>query len=778
MNPIMRALLLVLCGMLAVCTPGPSARVCANSTSGTNGGVNWTVTGCVIVARSSRIEVRWDGASGALVGLRNVATGTELLAGSAHSAWSARVDPTTDDIWSARAPQTPPGGPTTLTSFTARPLDGGGFTFDLAFSHSGPMTVVQHVTMRDDDSFASWTTDVAVDRSSTVVSIASPELLGVAQLPDEQLAWPWHEGVVFPQPGNALRWMQYPAAASMQWMELFTPTEGLYLGVLDPNGNYKELRFGYDPTLGRSDQPREMAVSFYGYATVARPQTTPAVEIGVAPTGGWYWGADRYRAFLERSGMMRPLPKIASELRGWHRGFSRTGKVDSPTRRTFAYCSIPPLLMPPDYTQRTGISVLTLYAWHYDGLDTYYPDYDFLSKNAADPTCLRGSDLASSMKQLAARPQANRVMFYLNGHIADPASDWFQDPAHADAQALGADGQPYLEQYPTQPGRNYHVMCPSAQTWADRLDAKAMDLRTLAPPGAGALGIYWDQVEEVPAEPCYVRTHGHSTPHSAFPEGYRALFQRIGSDFGSTEGGAYIFAAEGANDYYSQFIDVAGGMPGRPPGYAPHKCDRPIPFGIDWPCGARHAPEIGRYAMGARFLGLANFGGAFDANDEPILNTNRGTREEFTRAFLLGDPFRTMEVGYYSSPTDPYATINRFAFPRYTDIYAAEPEIYFYGRYLDANGLTLDATPAEVMGTLISGVAMDRLGVQLWNQTDADRTVGVVIHLDSLGLDGRSATGVVDLDGKASLPFQSDRRAVTFSALVPSHDVKAFKVAL
>jgi hypothetical protein len=242
-----------------------------------------------------------------------------------------------------------------------------------------------------------------------------------------------------------------------------------------------------------------------------------------------------------------------------------------------------------------------------------------------------------------------------------------------------------------------------------------------------------------------------------------------------------VFAAEGANDFYSQFIDVAGGMPGRPLGYAPQRCDQLVsttePFGVNWPCGAHHAPEIGRYTMSARFLGLANFSGKVDANDVAI-PSNFGTPEEYTRAFLLGDAFRAMEVGaYMSSSSDAYASINRYAFPRYTNIYASEPEIYFYGTYVDAKGLVLDAAPTDVMGTLIVGASTDRIGVQLWNRTGADRDVRVEIDLDALGLTG-SATTVVDLEGGTPPTTTGGGRSIGFIATVPSHDVKAFKVVL
>lgn len=774
------AALAAACAGLTVCTP--RTRNCVPSGSGSNGGVAWAISDCTIVVSNSLLELRWDAATGALAGIRNLTTGTDLLSGFTHSAWSAAVAPT-DDIWSARTGHVTPGGPTALASFAARPLDGGGFTFDLTFTPTPQLQVVQHVTVLDDEPVAHWTTDVTAAPGTTVVSISSPELLGVARMPGEQLAWPWHEGLLVPAPGTDLRTMSYPAAASMQWMELFTPSEGIYLGVLDSTGSYKELTFGFDPALGLvADTPREMAVAFYGYATAQHGYTTPEVEVGVASVGGWYWGADRYRSFLAKSGMTRKLPKMARELRGWRRGFSITKALTSPSRKKYSYCKIAPLLMPPAYTDQTGISLLALYGWHYDGLDTFYPDYDFLGKDAKDPTCLQGSDLAASMQALAARPQPNGIMFYMNAHIADPASDWFKDPSHAAAQALGPDGQPYLEYYPTQPGRPYRVMCPMAKAWADRLDAKAMELRTLAPAGARAFGVYWDQAEEVPATPCYDRTHGHSNPHSAFPEGYRALFERLNADFSlSGTDTEYVFAAEGANDYYSQFIDVAGGMPGRPLGYAPQRCDEPIsttePHGVNWPCGARHAPELGRYTMSARFLGLANFSGKLDANDT-ALPTNFGTPEEYTRAFLLGDAFRTMEVGAYSSSSsDAYASINRHAFPRYTNIYASEPEIYFYGTYVDAKGLTLDAAPTDVMATLIVGARRDRIGVQMWNQTGADRTVRVQIQLDLLGLAG-PATGVVDLEGATSPQASADGASVAFEATVPSHDVKAFKVSM
>jgi hypothetical protein len=354
-------------------------------------------------------------------------------------------------------------------------------------------------------------------------------------------------------------------------------------------------------------------------------------------------------------------------------------------------------------------------------------------------------------------------MFYINAHIADLASDWMKDPAHAASAVHGADGKPFVETYDDliQKARPFHAMCPSAPAWRAQLDGKATELRKL-----GAAGIYWDQLEEMPSLLCYDRSHGHATPATAFNEGYKALFAQVHQDF--SRGGTdtdYVFAAEGANDFYSQFIDVAAGMPGRLFGYAPADCGGCL----GWPCGgAVHAPEIGRYTMFAKALGLANYG------------SKLGDRDEFARAFLMGDPLKTLEIGAPgTSLTDAYATTNPFAFPRYPQLYASEPSIYFAGTYLDARGMTLDGTRDQVMGTSILGADGDRIGLQLWNRTDAPRTVHVALDLGALGLGARRVSGIVDLEGGAAIEMGTGSgSAVSFAVLVAAHDVKAVKLSL
>jgi hypothetical protein len=723
-------------------------------------------TSCgVITARNQLVELRWDAETGALVGLSSVASGTAFLTGATQAGWSAAVDTSTSDIWSARAQLAPVA--TRLARFDAKPLSAGGFAFDLTFAPSGPLQVVQHVTLLDGDPLTHWTTDVSVaaGATATAVELASPDLAAVAEQPGEKLLWPWHEGVIIDPPGTLPQSMVYPSPASMQWMELFTKTEGLYYAVRDSSGAYKELRFnGAAPA-----QTREMTVAFHPFVAAGQTYTTPPVDVGVAPEGGWYWGADRYRAFLDGAGMRRHLPDVVRTMHGWHKGYDRwpehAGQGYRPADLT--YCEIPSLAMPADYTTRTGLSLFLVYGWHFDGMDSFFPDYNFLGFDSNSP-CFQAADLTQALAALAARPQPNRAMFYINGHIADVASNWMQDPANAASATLGADGKPYVEFYKDQPTRTYEAMCPSAPLWQDQLVASAMRVRSLGPSDSRAAGIYWDQLEEMPAALCYDRTHGHTTPASAYPEGYRALLTRLNDEF-SVHGAdtEYVFAAEGANDFYSQYIDVAAGMPLRLFGYHPP----PGTCGGGFPCNGVHAPEVGRYTMFAKALGLSNDGAGCTDTDG------------FARAFLMGDPLRTNP--WFKPPTPPQTgsvycdeAANPRAFPRYANIYASEPSIYFDGTYKDANGLTLSVDASQALGTLFVGAQSDRVAVHFWNRTGAALTIAASVDLERLGLAPTPAAALVDLDGGPAPALTVQGKVASFSVTVPAHDVSAIKLSL
>ena len=693
---------------------------------------------------NDRITLRFNAAHGTLVGITDRATGTEWLGGDTHANFSAWIDRTTSDRFHASG-ELVRGRDLPLMRFAVNET-AGGTRLDLFFENvGGPgVRLTQHVALFLGDPVSHWTTEVTVDPgvTATVRSFVSPQVTGVVERPGERLAWPWKEGVIYTQPGAALQRMGYPLPASMQWMQLYDDRSGLYVAALDDTAAFKELRFGYDGELdavrGSAATPRQMSVALYPFVASGQTYTSPTIDVGIAPEGGWYWGADRYRAWLAQAGWVRTSAPIATDLAAWRNGANVTKRG-----QLFTYCEIPKLLLSPEYVAKTGVRMLELRRWHQGGLDAFYPDYDFLS---ADAPCQRESDLRDAMAALHRADQ--QIVFYLNGRIADPQSRWYQQGAQGDASAVKAlDGSMRDESYS---GRGFRVMCPSAGAWVEQLASKVDALR-------GANGIWWDQVEETGASLCFDRTHGHASPATAFAEGYAGLFRAARARM-IDHGGDTLFAAEGVSDVHARFIDVHGMMWSRKLGYrcaagcggtaAPSACVG------EWPCGdPEQAPELTRYTLSSKFLGIQNADASVGASDE------------YARAFLLGEPLM--------APDYPRAA-NTHAFPRYVKLYESAPDIFFRGRYLHERGLTM--VGAGVRGAVLLGDTRAALAVQVFGAEDAPFTAMLSLH--AMGLDDRRVAAVTDGESGAPIAWRDTGDGAAFEDRVSRRDVRSYRVAL
>jgi hypothetical protein len=148
----------------------------------------------------------------------------------------------------------------------------------------------------------------------------------------------------------------------------------------------------------------------------------------------------------------------------------------------------------------------------------------------------------------------------------------------------------------------------------------------------------------------------------------------------------------------------------------------------------------------------------------------------------MADPLRTNPL--FKPPVPPETgaaycdeAANPRAFPRYANIYASEPSIYFDGTYKDANGLTLSVDATQAMGTVIVGAGADRLAVQLWNETGQALPVTVAVDLARLGLKATANAALADLDGAPAPELTVNAESARFSVAVPAHDVKAIKLS-
>lgn len=673
-----------------------------------------------ITLRNSYISLSWDIVHGTLVSLYNCSTQTEYLTGSDSCNWTLFIDSAASSKWDCSLGTQVRGKDAFLTNYSTRVTD-GGIELSLLFDSVGgqDISVLQKIHLSNNDGVSSWTTSVSNNEDHTVVSaIISPQVTGLNYLQNEQLAWPWKEGQIFSDPGTDLRFMQYPVQASMQWASLYNDEESLYYGVLDSSASYKEFRFGYDSSLTPSSaSPRQLSTTLWPFLEAFSTYESPVVEVGVNNAGGWYTWADRYRNWLINSAHWTSTPsQIASELPAWRTGFNKFYTEDT---LRHAYADIPAMISSCD---SYGIDMLELLGWHSDGFDSYYPDYAYLD-NAGGATAL-----ANAIDTL--HSNGDNVFFYINNHIADIGSNWFASNGAA-AALKGIDGTPFLETYGN--GRQFYSMCPSAENWTSQLNTVATGLKSI-----GADGIWWDQMMEMEAVLCYDSTHGHSSPATAFSEGYLEMMNTMRQAF-SSDGLNYLFAAEGVCDYYSQFVDVCGMMWGRLPGYS-----------------SENAPELTRYTIPSRFLGLPTYG------------TTSGSGDEYGRAFLMGN------ILLVDSPADELPNEN--VFPRYINIYDAEPEIYYHGIYKAENGLA--TTNGNVLSSLIIGSDSDRIGIQLCNETDAVQTTLVKVSYGTLGLSGKCVAAVNNIENGTAISYQNANSDVFFWITIPAHDIAAIKVTL
>jgi len=674
-------------------------------------------SGGIITLSNTLIELKWNNSNGTIVGLKNKMTGTEHLGGSLAGNWTIFVNTTTADKWKASLGTMYKGRDASLSSANATTLT-NGIRVDLSFNGVGGknIKVVQHITVYDNDPVSHWTTEVVNNEpSSTVTAIVSPQLTGVQTLANEMLMWPYKEGEIFSNPGSFLRMMQYPVPASMQWMNLYNNNEGLYYAVLDTTAAYKEFRFGYDAGLDPStSSPRQMSATVWPFAVTNTSYASPQVDIGVASEGGWYWGADRYRDWLINTAHWeKGKPAKAMELDAWYMGNVKS--YNQPVN--LAYSALPGYIQNVNHA---GIHNLEVTGWHVDGFDSYYPDYNSISAAGGD----------TGLQNAVANIHANgdRIYFYINNHIADIGSSWYAGNAGT-SNLKTVNGAYFPESYGN--GRSFYAMSPRSSAWINQLNDRATYLRDL-----GADGIWWDQMAEMDAVLDYNSAAGHSSPATSFSEGYKLMMDTIHWNFSNHGANTdYVFAMEGVNDYYSLFVDMNGMMWGRSLGYVPQQ-----------------APQVTRYTIPAKFLGLPTSGKA------------SGSLDEYAWAFTMGNPLLV-----------DTSTPNANVFPRYTNIYKSEPTIYFYGTYKDERGLTL--SNANVKGTTIVGKNQDRLGVQLRNLSTTAQTVTVTIDYGKIGLSGKTVGSVVNIEGSASVSYTTGMNSVTFTVSIPANDVKAFKVS-
>jgi len=106
---------------------------------------------------------------------------------------------------------------------------------------------------------------------------------------------------------------------------------------------------------------------------------------------------------------------------------------------------------------------------------------------------------------------------------------------------------PYEETYPTSGKAVDVAMCPASEAFQKAIVAAADKVRA-----AGTDAIYLDQISEMRSYLCFDPNHGHTTPATAYYEGYSQLLNDI-SNVMDRYGQDWFLLCEGVCDCYYDY---------------------------------------------------------------------------------------------------------------------------------------------------------------------------------------------------------------------------------
>lgn len=542
-------------------------------------------------------------------------------------------------------------------------------------------------------------------KTGVVLSARPCDLTGIAQEQEFSLLWPNKEGEIHVDAINRMAqgelspmWASYPVPFSMQYVSLFNDEESLYYGIHDASATHKEFEFK------RDDNGVMLGSSQWLFAGPSDKKQTATTVISTQDQGGFTSAADVYKEFLvDESGWVRNQPDIVKDFVGWyptvmatHNHHYKLAYVKGSPSNAWATMKNANSMG----LKQTGIPMTLYLGWHVGGFDARYPDYEF-------DEALGGEEgFAQAISDI--HDQGGQVMMYFNNHIANVESNWYQSLT-SEGEMIGlssaiksnAKGGIFREDYGT--GLDYVAMCPASEPWIEALEDGINRVRK-----HGVDGIWLDQMMEMPSALCFDASHGHSTPATAFSEGYEKMMTRLNAVM-EQEGSNYLYGTEGVCDAYIQWVDISGMMWARKLGFSEET-----------------APETTRYTLPTKILGLPGdkeFG-----------------REEYARAFLMGEPFLITE------------NINPIL-KDYVELYQSYPDIFLQGHYLhhgDIEGLG----DTLMMGVMTSETKT-RYAIQLFNPSKEEITV-------TLTLPSKPVTVVYEKDG-TEMPLSKDELEITLT---------------
>ena len=694
---------------------------CAPTNDPNSGNASIVDDGATYVLKNNNLSLSFAKDNGSILSFKNIKTETDFIESTVGGNWAMMIDISTNNPFLSN----PTGANTHLVTsrgqsvtFNTENDENGAtitLTYDVSFNVNSKLydgiTVIQTASLSNNDDKISFNYEIFNNLNpSVIVSFTGAQLSGVkAGSDDYTLFWPYKEGKLYEEAvdmvktatdASARMQMCYPSPASMQLIQLYNQNESLFYYVKDDTREYKEFNFGcfinnkqYDYQGVSAVDKVSMSATQYPFIRGGENKMLSETVIGCSSFGDYYTGANYYREFLEEKMMRNHTDYVKnwtgfSVLIGSYYGdkhFASYTQAEGFTTNYSAWASM---------TNQYGINSTTLIGWHKGGFDSSYPDYEFIDGPGF------GQDGFVSMTNKV-HNDGNKVFPYINAHIADRQSKWSNtifDNANGisnmERAAIKTKGfnnslpqnqfidYMIMETYGT--ATTYYAMCPASTLFQDAIKNAVARLRS-----SGADGIWFDQLMEMPANLCFDETHGHATPATAYGEGYPSLLTEVDNIMRTLGNDDYLFASEGVCDAWIEFIDVCGYMWGRKLGARDLAGD-----------GVNMVPQMTRYTMPAKFLGIEGAG------------TTSGSDDEFALAFVMSDPFLA----------DPYKP----SVGALTSLYA-QNSTYLNGRYYDMCGTKV--SDENIIYGLTVNDDKTQIIVNLYNY-NLEESIGATLEID------------------------------------------------
>ncbi len=513
--------------------------------------------------------------------------------------------------------------------------------------------------------------------------------------------------------GGTMLKESYPTPISMQLVTLYDDDKTVSYTVEDGNAAYKTFFYKSCADMSASVWCEQMPFTSSWQKTTLAP-----VVISCFASGDWTAAADRYQQFLVSAGWSKEPTESVKTFTGGN-GWDLNVYLDNCLTK---YVSSAPANVAQTLQtsmrlilRRTNLRYMWLTGWHEGGFDTYYPDYNFSQAMGGDSGFIQG------LEELHA--EGGKAIVYLNAHMADVQSQWYNTQNENGVKngvacaTRKADGTVYEETYPTSGKAVDVAMCPASGAFGKAIVAAADKVRA-----SGADALYLDQISEMRSYLCFDPDHGHTTPATAYYEGYSKLLDDVTSVM-NRYGKDWFLLCEGVCDCYGKWIDIFCGY-----------------------TDTNFLP-LTRYTIPNKIIGRDL---ASEDNDT-----------YFSSAFILGEPFICHR---YHVMQGKYTNKN---LKRYVVLYESDPDLYLAGEYVYRRGLS-DTIPGRVDVGVLEGAGGNRSAIQLYNTSTVGQARVIFTYTPPQGkvakaYNAETGESLLNSDGKISVTLNNQE---TLSVIV------------